>query len=157
MEYSLNIVIMPILMSLSAHFHISVSSNMICLLIIGHIFLPLPISVIFHWMIYILICSLLGAGYMCSINININVNVLQLCSRMQLSCLKTIWSSCVLLLWFARWLWHSAGSRANFAPLLRQEHPEYATQCPMNSETFQAGWWKEPLFLAQCEHLQCFL
>lgn len=125
MDYSLNTVIMSILMSLSPHFNISVSSELICLLIVGHVFLPLPISVIFHWMTDTLIFTLLGAG-----SFHIPINVLQLCPWMQLSCLKTVWSSCVLSLWFARWIWHRAQARANYAPLLRQEALDTQSNVP---------------------------
>ena len=73
-------------------------------------FLSFPISVIFHWMKDIPIFALLGAG-----SFSIPINVLQLCSCTLLSCLK--------LLGFARQIWPGAQSRANFAPLLRQQCP----------------------------------
>lgn len=73
-------------------------------------FLSFPISVIFHWMKDIPSFALLGAG-----SFSIPINVLQLCSWTLLSCLK--------LLGFARQIWPGAQSRANFAPLLRQQCP----------------------------------
>lgn len=138
MEYSLNTVITSILTSSSARFNTSVSSELAGLLITGHDF---PASS--H------ICNLslddrhsefyLGAG-----SFSIPINVLQLCSQMQLSFLETVWYFCDLLLWFASCIWHTAQSRANHAPHLRQERPEYSTQGPMNCETFHPAGRKSP-------------
>lgn len=49
MEYNLNTVVMPILMSLSGHFNVSDSSGLTGLFIMDHVFLPLPIFVILYW------------------------------------------------------------------------------------------------------------
>lgn len=79
---------MPLRVSLSAHFNISDSSELIHLLIIGHMFLPLPMSAIVHWMTEVLIFTLLDTG-----SFSIPTTLLQLWSHMKLSYLKTIWSS----------------------------------------------------------------
>lgn len=79
---------MPLRVSLSAHFNISDSSELIHLLIIGHMFLPLPMSAIVHWMTEVLIFTLLDTG-----SFSIPITLLQLWSHMKLSYLKTIWSS----------------------------------------------------------------
>ena len=52
--------------------------------------------------------------------------------------LETVWSFQVLLLWLARWVWCSAHARANYSPLLRQDFPEYPTQCIIKYELL---WW----------------
>ena len=89
--------------------------------------------------------SLLG-----SVCFSFLINNIDHCSGTQLSYVETIWFFWLLLLRHLWWVQNKAQSRANFFIQLRQDLPDYSTECPVKSE-FSSLSGENRLCPAVCE------